>query len=250
MRVGGATFNAVFLPEFLGALAKAVQRNPTTLVEFRRSRAEAGKPPVAVPDAPLTRAEMCRQIQAIIDPHTTLLVETGDSWFNGFNMRLPDGARFEIEMQWGHIGWSVPATFGYALGAPDRRIVLMVGDGSFQLTAQEVCQMIRLKLPVIIFLINNPGYTCEVEIHDGPYNNIKNWDYAGIVTVFNATDGEGRGFRATNGKELAAAIQQALAHAAGPTLIECTIDRDDCTKELMEWGARVAAANSRPPQRD
>jgi pyruvate decarboxylase len=43
-------------------------------------------------------------------------------------MRLPDGARFEIEMQWGHIGWSVPATFGYALGAPDRQIVLMVGD--------------------------------------------------------------------------------------------------------------------------
>ena len=109
--------------------------------------------------------------------------------------------------------------------------------------------MIRLKLPVIIFLINNHGYTIEVEIHDGPYNNIKNWDYAGIVTVFNATDGEGCGFRATNGKELAVAIQQALAHSAGPTLIECTIDRDDCTKALMEWGARVAAANSRPPHR-
>ena len=49
---------------------------------------------------------MCRQIQAIIDPNTTLLVETGDSWFNGLNMRLRDGARFEIEMQWGAIGWS------------------------------------------------------------------------------------------------------------------------------------------------
>jgi indolepyruvate decarboxylase len=109
--------------------------------------------------------------------------------------------------------------------------------------------MIRLKLPVIIFLINNRGYTCEVEIHDGPYNNIKNWDYAGIVNVFNATDGEGRGLRATNGKELAVAIKQALAHSAGPTLIECTIDRDDCTKQLMEWGSRIAAANSRPPQR-
>ena len=115
-------------------------------------------------------------------------------------MALPDGAKFEIEMQYGHIGWSVPATFGYALAAPDRRIVLMVGDGSFQLTAQEVCQMVRLKLPVIIFLINNRGYTIEVEIHDGPYNNIKNWDYAGIMTVFNSTDGDGRGVRATKRK--------------------------------------------------
>jgi indolepyruvate decarboxylase len=188
---------------------------------------------------------MCRQIREVIDPNTTLLVETGDSWFNGFKTKLPDGARFEIEMQWGHIGWSIPAAFGYALGAPERRIVLMVGDGAFQLTGQEVCQMIRLKLPVIIFLINNRGYTIEVEIHDGPYNNIKNWDYAGMVNVFNATDGEGRGFRATNGGELAAAIKHAAAHKGGPTLIECTIDRDDCTKELMEWGTRVAAANSR-----
>jgi hypothetical protein len=46
---------------------------------------------------------------------------------------------------------------------------------------------------VIIFLINNHGYTIEVEIHDGPYNNIKNWDYAGLIQAFNAEDGRGLG---------------------------------------------------------
>jgi pyruvate decarboxylase len=249
VRVAGTTFNCVFLAEFLEALAKVTKRNTTTLLEFQRGRVEPAALPAAAPEAPLTRAEMCRQIQDVIDSDTTLLVETGDSWFNGLNMRLPGNAKFEIEMQWGHIGWSVPATFGYALGAPERRVVLMVGDGSFQLTAQEVCQMIRLKLPVIIFLVNNRGYTIEVEIHDGPYNNIKNWDYAGIIKVFNATDGGGLGIRATNGKQLAAAIKQALDHTGGPTLIECTIDRDDCTKEVLEWGNRVAAANSRPQER-
>jgi len=251
VHVAGVTYNDVFLNEFLAALAEAAKKNPTnstTLTEFRRTRVETIQPPIADADTPLTRLEMCRQIQAVIDPNTTLIVETGDSWFNGFNMALPSGAKFEIEMQYGHIGWSVPATFGYALAAPDRRIVLMVGDGSFQLTAQEVCQMVRHKLPVVIFLVNNSGYTIEVEIHDGPYNNVKNWDYAGIMNVFNSTDGEGQGFRAT-GKELAVAIGEALAHKTGPTLIECTIDRDDCTKELMEWGSRVAAANGRPPQR-
>jgi indolepyruvate decarboxylase len=83
-------------------------------------------------------------------------------------VQLPTGARFEIEMQWSHIGWSVPAAFGYALGALERQIISMIGDGSFQLTAQEVAQMIRQKLPIIIFLVNNHGYTIEVEIHDGP----------------------------------------------------------------------------------
>jgi indolepyruvate decarboxylase len=192
---------------------------------------------------------MCRQIQDLINADTTLLVETGDSWFNGLNMNLPEGARFEIEMQWGHIGWSVPATFGYAVCARDRRIVLMVGDGSFQLTAQEVGQMIRLKLPVIIVLVNNRGYTIEIEIHDGPYNNVKNWDYAGIMKVFNATDGQGLGILANNGGDLAHAIERALGNTAGPTLIECALDRDDCTRQLLEWGAKVAAANSRPQQR-
>jgi pyruvate decarboxylase len=130
-------------------------------------------------------------------------------------MKLPGGARFEIEMQWGSIGWAVPATFGYAVGASSRRIIALIGDGSFQLTAQEVAQMIRRKLPVIIFLINNHGYTIEVEIHDGPYNNIKNWDYAGLIQAFNAEDGRGRGMRATNGAELEEAIKVALANRDG-----------------------------------
>jgi pyruvate decarboxylase len=163
-------------------------------------------------------------------------------------MKLPGGARFEIEMQWGSIGWAVPATFGYAVGASSRRIIALIGDGSFQLTAQEVAQMIRRKLPVVIFLINNHGYTIEVEIHDGPYNNIKNWDYAGLIGAFNAEDGRGRGLRATNGKELEEAIKVAVANHDGPTLIECMIDRDDASANLISWGRQVAKANARPPR--
>lgn len=162
-------------------------------------------------------------------------------------MDLPDGAKFEIEMQWGHIGWSVPAAFGYAVGMPHRKVIVMIGDGSFQVTVQEVSQMVRLKLPVILFLINNGGYTIEVEIHDGTYNNIKNWDYAALIETFNAGDGHAKGFRAHNGEELADAIAKAEANTLGPTLIECFIDRDDCNKELISWGHHVAAANARPP---
>ena len=193
----------------------------------------------------MNRTEVIRQIRHLLTTDSTLLVETGDSWFNGMGIPMPGGARFEIEMQWGSIGWSVPATFGYAVGAPDRRIIAMIGDGSFQLTAQEVAQMIRRKLPVIIFLMNNHGYTIEVEIHDGPYNNIKNWDYAGLIQVFNAEDGRGKGLRAMNGGELAEAINVALANHDGPTLIECVFDRNDCSPELISWGRQVAIANER-----
>jgi indolepyruvate decarboxylase len=244
----GHDFSQIHLRDFLSALARKVEKRDATMIEYARIRSERPPENPAKPDAKLMRAEVVRQIRPLITADTTVIAETGDSWFNGMALKLPDGARFEIEMQWGSIGWSVPATFGYAMGAPSRRVIALIGDGSFQLTAQEVAQMIRQKLPVIIFLINNHGYTIEVEIHDGPYNNIKNWDYAGLIEAFNAEDGRGRGLRATNGAELAEAIKAALANRDGPTLIECVIDRDDCTSDLISWGRLVAAANARPPR--
>src|SRR5271156_5973887 len=182
----GHDFDRIHLRDFLSGLARQVQTHDATMVEYRRIRGLPQPEPPATPDGKLMRTEIFRQVQALITADTTVIAETGDSWFNGMRMTLPGGARFEIEMQWGSIGWSVPATFGYAVGAPGRRVIALIGDGSFQLTAQEVAQMIRRKLPVIIFLINNHGYTIEVEIHDGPYNNIKNWAYAGMIQAFNA----------------------------------------------------------------
>jgi pyruvate decarboxylase len=178
-----------------------------------------------------------------------LLVETGDSWLNGVFTRLPGGARFEIEMQWGSIGWAVPAAFGYAMGLePDRRLVSVIGDGSFQLTAQEVANMIRHGQETLIFLVNNRGYVVESAIHDGPYNYIKNWDYAGLIDAWNAEDGHGLGLKATTGGELADAISKARTHKGGPVLIECQIAHDDCSPQLLEWGSKVARANARPHQ--
>ena len=98
------------------------------------------------------------------------------------NLELPEGARFEIQMQYGSIGWSVGAVLGYCLARPQSRVIALIGDGSFQMSAQEVSTMIRYGVKPLIFLINNGGYTIEVEIHDGPYNTIKNWDYAALMT--------------------------------------------------------------------
>src|SRR6516164_6847194 len=51
--------------------------------------------------------------------------------------QLPKGAVFHNQSLWGSIGWATPASFGAALAAPDRRLILVTGEGS-QLTAQEV----------------------------------------------------------------------------------------------------------------
>lgn len=196
VRLPNAEFTGVQLADFFQALARNVRKNDATLVQYRNESKNASEAPSRAADsnAQLTRVEMVRQIQDYLDAKTTLLVESGDAWFNGEYMHLPDGARFEIEMQWGSIGWSVGASFGYALGLePARRLVSMIGDGSFQLTAQEVANMIRYGLNITIFLINNCGYVIESAIHDGPYNYYKNWDYAALMQAWNAEDGHGLG---------------------------------------------------------
>ncbi|QNT77602.1 alpha-keto acid decarboxylase family protein [Entomobacter blattae] len=251
VEVGGKSFSGVHLRDFVLALAEKVTKNSKALEEFKASGAKRPEIKAANPSDALTCAELSRQIQGMLNPHSTLFLETGDSWFHGVAMTLPKGARVESEMQWGHIGWSVPSVFGYAVGAaPQRQVIAMIGDGSFQLTAQEVAQMIRNNLPVIIFLLNNNGYTIEVKIHDGPYNRIKNWDYAGIIAAFNAQDGEGKGLKAGTGKELEEAIKIAVANKKGPTLIECALDSEDCATTLVKWGKLVAKANSRPRKAD
>jgi pyruvate decarboxylase len=251
VRFPDAGYTNVALAGFLAALAKKVSPNSTTLVEYHRVTPEAPATAAAGDRDgadPLTRAEMWHQIEENLDAKSTLLVETGDSWLNGMPVRLPGGARFEIEMQWGSIGWAVPASFGYAMGLePDRRLVSVIGDGAFQLTAQEVANIIRYGQETTIFLVNNRGYVVESEIHEGPYNYIKNWDYAGLIAVFNADDGHGLGLRATNAQELSDAISKAGQHTGGPVLIECQIAHDDFSPDLLKWGSDVARANARPP---
>jgi Pyruvate decarboxylase and related thiamine pyrophosphate-requiring enzymes len=242
-------YNGLKLDDFLEGMAKKVKKNNSSLKSFNRTRRDQKPIKPAGLDEPLTRMEMVRQIQNLLSPKTTLFVESGDSWFNGMFMELPENAGFEIEMQWGSIGWSVASTFGYALAVePDQQVLSLIGDGSFQFTAQEVANMIRYELDnVILFIVNNRGYVVESEIHEGPYNYFKNWDYAGLIKVLNADDGYGLGLTARTGGELAEAIGKAKAHEGGSVLIECQIEHEDCSRELLEWGSKVSLANKRPP---
>jgi TPP-dependent 2-oxoacid decarboxylase len=255
VRLPQAEYTVVDLAEFLSTLAKRVQKNDATLQQYRNTFKQempgvlAASSQESEANAPLKRVEMMRQIQNELDGQTTLLVESGDAWFDGEYMHLPSGARFEIEMLWGSIGWSVPATFGYALGLePGRRVVSMIGDGSFRFMAQVMATAIGYGVDnMTIFVINNYGYLIETAIHDGPYNYYKNWDFAGLMNVFNASDGHGLGIQAKTANELADAIKRAREHKGGPVLIECQIAHDDYNPKMSEWGKKVSKANSRPP---
>ncbi|WP_444889216.1 thiamine pyrophosphate-binding protein [Microbulbifer sp. DLAB2-AA] len=244
VQLGDTCYSNVHMRDLLNALVGQLSANDGALKAYHRVSSPKHIPKPGKPDTPLTTRQLFARIQKLLDRKSTLLVETGDSWFNGMELSLPEGAQFEIQMQYGSIGWSVGASLGYALGMSKGRLISCIGDGSFQLTAQEISTMIRYGVNPIIFLINNGGYTIEVEIHDGPYNTIKNWDYAKLIETFSAGEGNAWGCRVTTQGELDQAITEAKKRS-GLCLIEVLIDRNDCNVNLLRWGNQVARNNSR-----
>lgn len=173
---------------------------------------------------------------------TTVVAETGDSWFNGMDLHLPDGCRFEIQMQYGSIGWSVGAFLGLAAANPQRRVIGLIGDGSFQMAAQEVSTILRYNYSGVIFLVNNGGYTIEVMIHDGPYNTIQNWNYAALVESLKS-ESPVLCLVVRTEKELLAALKKSKT-SKGLTFIEVILARTDCNKALLGWCTAVADYNA------
>ncbi|XP_038987144.1 pyruvate decarboxylase 1-like [Phoenix dactylifera] len=244
----GPSFGWVFMADFLTALAQKLKKNTTALENYRRIFVPPCLPLKRESNEPLRVNILFKHIQNMLSGDTAVISETGDSWFNCQKLRLPANCGYEFQMQYGSIGWSVGATLGYAQAAKDKRVIACIGDGSFQVTAQDISTMIRCGHRSIIFLINNGGYTIEVEIHDGPYNVIKNWNYTGLVdAIYN---GEGRCWtsKVRTEEELEDAISKATEEQKDSLcFIEVIVHKDDTSKELLEWGSRVSAANSRPP---
>lgn len=249
VRVGENVYTEVYMSDFLKALQEKLKFNDNSYKVFQRIAGTA--PSYLEPKdlkTPLSTRYLFGQIQKMLNKNTGLLAETGDSWFNCMRLHLPDGCPFEIQMQYGSIGWSVGALLGMQTALGDKkRVIACIGDGSFQMSAQEVSTLIRYGLKPIIFLMNNASYTIEVQIHDGPYNVINNWRYAELVHVFRGEQTGAKSYVVATNQELLDAIADAKKVDA-LCFIEVLLDKDDCNKNLLEWGSRVANYNSRPPR--
>lgn len=102
----------------------------------------------------ITQAWFWPRVGEFLAENDIVVTETGTANFGIWDTKFPRGVTALSQVLWGSIGWSVGACQGAALAAKDmgskRRTMLFVGDGSFQLTAQEVSTMIRHGLKPIM----------------------------------------------------------------------------------------------------
>lgn len=187
---------------------------------------------------PLTVKRFFDRMSHFVEKDSIVLAETGVSLFSAAEMLMAEGVTFIGQTFYGSIGYTVGATLGAAVAAPDRRVVLFVGDGSFQVTCQDLSTMIRNHLKPVVFLVNNDGYTIERVISDHPYNDIQPWRYHKLVEVF----GGGLGLDVHTEGELEDALGQ-TATADGLVFIEIHTGRLDCPDSLRSAGRSMARTN-------
>lgn len=225
----------------LGLTERLIPRDPATMDIQCASENCVHRPAVAyLPDAgkPLTVKRFFDRMSQYIRKDSIVIAETGVSLFSTAEMLMPEGATFIAQTFYGSIGYTVGATLGAGVAAPDRHTVLFVGDGSFQVTCQELSTLIRNRLKPVIFLLNNDGYTIERVIVDHPYNDIQPWHYHKLPEVF----GGGLGLDVRTEGELEESLARA-DRAEGLVFIEVHTGRLDCPESLRSAGRSMAKTN-------
>jgi indolepyruvate decarboxylase len=181
--VGEDNYQAVTLKEVLkgviGAVARSTNRAPRHVAVAVAAHAQADG------SAKLTQAAYWQAMQGYLREGDVMFVDNGTA-FTLLGLKFPPKCTFIGSINWGSIGYSVGALLGALTAAPERRHILFVGDGSFQVTAQELSTILRHDHKPVIFLVNNGGYTIERGYlgKDETYNDIANWAYADLPKVF------------------------------------------------------------------
>ena len=178
-RIADKTYGSVEIEDVLAAIVDRIRAGKkreglTTAVSAPSSGSGSD---------PITAAALYPRLEAFLREDDIIVAETGTiSMGLGF-ARMPAGATFHNQTLWGAIGWATPAAFGAALAAPERRTILMTGEGSHQLTAQEISQFGRLGLRPIVLVLNNNGYLIERLLCKNPeiaYNDVAQWRYTAL----------------------------------------------------------------------
>jgi indolepyruvate decarboxylase len=201
----------VRLADILPELAKLKPSSPPY-----KGEAQGLAPVNGSPSDKITMAALYPRYAAFLRPGDTVVLETGSSSLGLTPTTLPDGVRVEAQVLWGSIGWATPASLGVALADSSRRTILITGEGSHQLTANDVGTMGRFGANVVVFVLNNSGYLIERALEENPnwtYNDLAPWTYAELPKALGCA--EWFTARVTTLGELDDAMKSARASKSG-----------------------------------
>lgn len=140
----------------------------------------------------------------------------------------------------GTMGYGFPAAIGAKVAQPDKIVFDVAGDGSFQMSSQELATVVKEDIPVIVAIFNN-GYLGMVRqwqelFYDKRYSSTGIQDSVDFVKLAEAYGA--LGIRATKKSEVRPAIEQAIA-SGRPTVIDFVVECEENVSPMVPAGAAI-----------
>ena len=186
VRIKRRNYDSIPLVEFIKALTESLGGNKSAPVSDSHPSAVLKKEYIPQGEAKMTAARFWDRINHYMKPEHILIPDTGSALRTSSDVYLPEGAMFIGQAFYLSIGFTIGAGLGASLAAPDKRPLILVGDGAAQMTIQEISTMIRQGSNAVIIVLNNKGYQIERVLHEttSDYNEIQNWQFHLLPQVF------------------------------------------------------------------
>ena len=244
-RIGHAVYPGVRLQDAIRVLQDII-----------RERAFAPSPPVGrAPRAEVTvgagstlnHESFWNLVEPWIGSDTTVVAEAGTAFYGALDLDLPERSDLLGSPVWSSIGYTIPAMLGAGLARPDRRPILFIGDGSAQLTVQELGTAFARRLNPVVFLLNNNGYTIEriIQSPEAEYQDVVSWDWVAVPAALGAPHVDAT--RVTTVDELEKVLGRAAATPDRAFFIEVVLPVMDAPRLLIELVNGIAETNARVP---
>jgi indolepyruvate decarboxylase len=186
VRLGATVFTGLTIEDVLVGLTQRIGS-----VEKLQTTAKLSKlPMVGKPTDVTSSANFYPRLQNMLRAGDVLVAETGTCMLYMTPMLLPEGVGFQTQALWGSIGWATPAAEGICMANKSGRTIVVTGDGSHQLTANEIGTMGRYGIKPIIFVLNNALYGVEIVVSElgFQYDDLSKWNYAQLPAAMGCSD--------------------------------------------------------------
>jgi len=186
---------------------------------------------------PLRTSRMMAALNRRLDSDSIVVADVGDSLFAATELTIHDRGEFLSPAYYTSMGFSIPAALGAATARPKHRVVVLVGDGAFQMTGQELSTLISNGHAPIIILLDNHGYGTERYLHAGDwkYNEINPWNYCELLNVY----GGGVGHLVSTEGEFDQALEVAWNDPSQTHMIQAKLLENDASQTLKKLAARM-----------
>jgi len=236
LRIRRHHFQDVRLDDFIRGLIGRrlkVARTPVPKRDGAFADVEMGPP-----DSPATSSKVFARLNRLLreTTDTTVIADVGDSLFGATDLEMERRTEFLSPAYYTSMGFGVPAAVGANVANPSSRVLVVVGDGAFQMTGMELSTVARHGFNPIVVVLNNHGYTTERFMLEGSFNDVFNWEYHRIPEVL----GVGLGMEVRTVAELDAALDRAWANTGSFSLLNVHLDRYDHSPALERLATRMS----------